>query len=172
MNTVRYESGNATVSPPSARITTSSDDFATRAWQRGTVAVSRDALLMSARGKVSRLTALPYGWDGHRAHPVGSLPAMVMNGLLGELVADDGATPQVAPMSDGGLQVEWLVSGDFVRIDVPVSGEVFVLAEDAAGNVFADGEFDWREPDRHVIDQARQFLNKISHNVEIRLASA
>jgi hypothetical protein len=161
--------GSATTGFQPPTFHTSADDPATRAWERGAHVVPREALLTEAREKLSRLLGLPSGWDGHTGQALAPVAAMAMNGVLTELVRDDGPTPQLAPLPDGGIQVEWLVAGISLRIDVDTMGDVSVTG-DEPGNaeLFAD-EFPYWEPDYWVLDKCQTLLEKMAGFVEKRL---
>lgn len=145
-------------------------DPALSAWNRHRT-VPSEALLMPAREKLGRLPFLPTGWDGHRGVPTSPLAVAVLNGILVLLVADDGATPQVTPLSGGGVQVEWLVAGDSLQVEASPSGDLVVLGIDAGGTEVVDGEFNYYRPDEILIGQAQAYLEKISCHVEKRIVS-
>lgn len=50
--------------------------------------------------------------------------------LLFEALPDDGPAPQMVPMSDGGLQMEWHVRRLNIEVTVPPDGQVEVWYED------------------------------------------
>jgi hypothetical protein len=163
--------GSATTAPHLALVSTSVDDPAIRTWQRHPADISRETLLQHAQAKLDRLMELPEGWDGHRAtHPT-PLAAMVVNGILEYLLFDDCATPQLAPRPDGGIEVEWLVGGVGVNVGVSPTGMAFVTVDDDQGNELVDGSFDFWAADYLLLDQARNYLEKLSHEVEHRVSA-
>lgn len=62
----------------------------------------RDALM-----EVNELTALAAGWDSYRARPVEASAAVGVAMFLHDHSYHDLAAPQVVPMTDGGVQLEW-----------------------------------------------------------------
>lgn len=143
-------------------------DPATRAWERGAHRISRDYLLGAAREKLSRLLRLTPGWDGHRAVPVTPIAAMVANALLEILVEDDGPTPQVQPMPDGGVAVDWLAAGNSLRVEVDPVGDVLMAADRSDGTEEFGSEFQYRAPDGWTIERAQVWLQKLASNIESR----
>jgi hypothetical protein len=146
------------------------EDVAMSAWTRH-ADTPRSVLLQMSRDKLQRLVELPEGWDSHRGRPVTILAASVLAGVLDSLVMDDVATPQIAPLPDGGVQVEWLVSGDSVEIDVSPEGAIVILATYSDGQSEVEAEFYHYAPDVDAIERSRMFLGKISQNVSHRLAA-
>jgi hypothetical protein len=165
-----YTYSNATTHAPLPGVTPRPDP-ALSAWNRHR-RVPREALLARVEEKLVRLLSLPQGWDGHRAAPTAPLAAAVLNGILDRLVVDDSATPQITPLADGGVQVEWLVAGESLQVDASPAGDLVLFATDSGGAEIVEGEFNYFQPDPILIDQARVFLEKISHHVENRIASA
>jgi hypothetical protein len=161
--------GSATTGSLPPTIYTSADDAATRAWERGARVVSKEALLDEAREKLSRLLQLPMGWDGHMGQALAPIAAMAMNGVLTELVRDGGPTPQLAPHPDGGIQVEWLVAGISLQIDVDTMGDVSVVGDEPGNAELVDGEFPYWAPDNWTLGKCQTLLEKMAGLVEKRL---
>ncbi|HEU5045698.1 MAG TPA: hypothetical protein VFT75_16360 [Nocardioidaceae bacterium] len=114
---------------------------------------------------------LQSGWDSHRAQPTTPIAAMAANGLLTELVADDGPTPQLAPFPDGGVQIEWLVGGTSLVVDVDADGDVLITADEPSGDELFSIEFPFWNPDPVGLDLCRRLLEKMSGMVERRLGA-
>ena len=53
--------------------------------------------------------------------------------------------PQICPLLTGGVQIEWLVGGASLEIEIGPSGDMGLLGVDAAGNVAVEGD----HPDPH-----------------------
>lgn len=170
MNSV-YESSNATVTPQPP-VLTPDDDGPTRAWSRGVGAAPREVLLNSVRRKITRLLVMPFGWDGFRATSISPIAGMVANGVLDLLVSDGAPTPQIAPLADGGLEIEWLVDGTAVQVQVSADGEVLVLVEAPNGRELLDGSFRYWNTDYMLIGQAKAYLDKMGHEVEFRVTAS
>jgi hypothetical protein len=161
-------SGSATTGPLLRRVGTPAQDAQTQSWERGVRQVSRAQLMDAARAKISRLLQLPPGWNSYRAVSPTPTAGMVLNGILERLLFDDCATPQIAPLPDGGLEVEWLVAGNSVHADVGPDGVVYMDAHTPSGEEWS-GEFPYWSTDDFLLSQAETFLKKISRDVEIRL---
>jgi hypothetical protein len=162
-------SASATTVPRLRLVHTSAEDPATRAWERGSRGVPREHLLEAAREKLSRLMRLASGWDGHRGEPTTLIAAMVTNGLLTKLVQDDGPTPQLLPSPDGGVQVEWLVSGFSVHVDVDPAGEVLAAADEPTGSEIFSDEFPYWAPNAEILARCRVLLREMAEHLERRL---
>ena len=169
MTTLLSRPLNATLGGVNEPVRVPADDAPVRAWGRGEPLVSKGRLLASARTKINKLLRLQHGWDGHRASPTQPLAGMVVNSLLDHLLFDEAATPQLTPLPDGGLQVEWLVAGQSLEVEVGPTGDVLVTALDDTGVELVATEFAFWSPDIVGIDQARTFLEKISGDVRNRL---
>jgi hypothetical protein len=63
--------------------------------------------LSLAAERLSGLLALDKGWDSYGAAPVDEATAGLVLLLLDVIMSGEVAPPFIAPLSDGGLQVEW-----------------------------------------------------------------
>lgn len=90
--------------------------------------VAGDRALVSAFSRIAEMSNLPQNWDGDDADPPTGravaaachLIAVVRSERL-EKGRQDGAPATSSPLSDGGLQVEWL--GRNCRIDVQINDD-------------------------------------------------
>lgn len=139
------EQSSATTVGGWAQVETLATDATWTSWVRAGEAGSADVMLQAAQQKISRLTRLKRGWDGGAGRPTSSLAAMVLNGILIHVTSTAGPTPQIAPLPDGGVQVEWLVSGNSVEINVDGRGEVTVLSSDDSGTPVFEAEHWYNE---------------------------
>lgn len=169
MTALQFDNASATTGQGLTRSWTSTDDPQTQSWDKGAQAISRLQLIGAARQKINRLLRLESGWDGHRAKPPTPIAGMVLNGVLERLLFDDCATPQIAPLPDGGLEVDWLVGGNSVHVEASPEGEVFLDVHTASGVEEASGEFSYWRIDNHLLGLAETFLHKISQDVKTRL---
>jgi hypothetical protein len=101
--------------------------------------------------RVQELAGLPAGWDSYGSNRI--QPAAV-DGAVRVLRAADSdllPTPHIAPVSDGGIQIEWSVGERSAEIEVRPSGAVeFLLALGARG--ISEGIVSQPEDVRAVVD--------------------
>lgn len=91
---------------------------------------------------VDALRHLAAGWDGWRAQPLTEAAVVAALTIAFRLVDGHHLLPQIFPLPDGGLQLEWHVFGTDVEIEVDGSGSPFGFATDATGRTLWAGEFD------------------------------
>lgn len=91
--------------------------------------------------QLTRLLALPKGWDGRWAEPVTESAMRIAVAVLAGVMTDDGACPQLFPLPDGGIQVEWHAAGEDVEVEIERDGSAHALVVDATGEVTVEGEF-------------------------------
>jgi hypothetical protein len=154
------------------------EDRATRRWvAKGWTAdspLTRSQLLTFAQNRIAELTGpeapgRSLGWE-----PVHSVVASFAMTLLDMVVTgDDLATPQVAPTPDGGLEIQWLVSGDSLAIAIDLEDCVSIVARRDSGD-HAFEPFDWDFDDDietliPAVVAAGRFLEKISTGIQHRL---
>jgi hypothetical protein len=101
----------------------------------------RRQVLQLASRQLGRLFTLPEGWDGGQAKPVLPTTAILAMQVLGLVVDDFTPAPHVFPLPDGGIQLEWLINGDGLEIEISPNGELGALGIDAAGLTRIDHEF-------------------------------
>jgi hypothetical protein len=93
----------------------------------------------------------------------------LLNVLIG---TDDIATPQIAPTPEGGINVEWLVSGDSLSVTTDLDGVSIVAQFDNGAFAFEPYSWDF-DGDVDELCQtlipARQFLEKVSTGIQHRL---
>lgn len=122
----------------------------------------------SAHRTVARLNSLldlRDGWDGHRAHAV-TIPATEATvRVLASLMDETSAPPQLFPLPDGGLQIEWHVGGNSIEVEIDAGGEPCVLARTHDGATVADGVIALGEPDAQLL-ATRGFLRALSTRLE------
>lgn len=61
--------------------------------------------------RLNKLLALPRGWDGGREEKVSPDAAIASLRILMRVMSNDTLPPQVFPLPDGGIQMEWHVAG-------------------------------------------------------------
>jgi hypothetical protein len=143
-----------------------------QAWMPG-LTPTRDQLLTFAQKRIAELTAADAPGSAAGWEPVHGPLATFAVALLGIIInSDDLATPQVAPTPDGGLDIQWLVSGDSLEIIFDVKEGVSVVGRYDSGDCAID--FDWGldgdiEALHKVTVAAGTFLGKISTGIQHRL---
>jgi hypothetical protein len=119
-------------------------------------------LMNFAVGKLNQLLRLERGWDALGATQVSETASVSAILWLDLLAEDDTFSPQIFPLSNGGVQVEWLAGGESLEIEIGPQGDVGILGLDAAGNVLVEGDY----PDPHgsseLIMAARKHLSALS----------
>ncbi|MCY3874403.1 MAG: hypothetical protein OXF88_08930 [Rhodobacteraceae bacterium] len=77
-----------------------------------------ETLADRSRAVVYRLTRLNAGWDGYDGVPVLSGVAEQALRLLEAIGAHTQIAPDVVPLSDGGLQLEWYVGDHEIEVEI------------------------------------------------------
>lgn len=140
---------------------------------RGPGYVTRQDLLLLAQRRIANLMNAHPDWGDEGGLPVTPAAAkMAMEVLLRLITTDNRATPQMSPTGDGGLDIEWLVSGNHLSLSVARDGNVILWATKQDGaEVFS---FDSTEEPAYLVHyalkEADNFLSEISASVRNRLA--
>lgn len=90
---------------------------------------------------VNALLGLAEGWDGRRALPVTEAATEAALAIAVRLVDGHHLLPQIFPLPDGGLQLEWHGFGAGLEIEVDGSGAPCGVATDAAGQALWERDF-------------------------------
>jgi hypothetical protein len=161
------------LSEPYTRQDIETDRWVAKAW-RPDDSMTRSQLLTYAQNRIAELTSptapgpAALGWE-----PVHSAIASFTMSILNVLVSsDDVATPQVAPTPEGGLNVEWLVSGDSLSVTTDLVGLSIVAQFDNGDYAFEPYFWDFdggTESLIQVLTPAARFLEKISRGIQHRL---
>lgn len=77
---------------------------------------------------LARLRHLPAGWDGHNAKPPTGAACDTAARLLAALARAGATAPQLFPVPDGGVQLEWHARGS-VEIEVEPDGTTSLLVD-------------------------------------------
>jgi hypothetical protein len=115
--------------------------------------------------QLNSLLRLRPGWDGHRALPLTDEAVGSAITVLFALTNDLSLPPQVFPLPDGGLQMEWH-AGQSVEVEIDGAGEAHALIADEAGALVMNEELLPQDDVR--FSQVRQAIEQLS----IRLAHA
>jgi len=74
--------------------------------------------------KLAELEVLPQGWDRYRASPIDRRALQVVEEYLDRLREYDDATiPQIFPLTNGGVQLEWRIRGIEIDAWVDATGQ-------------------------------------------------
>ncbi len=122
------------------------------------------ALFNHATQAINRVLELPDGWDGRRARRISPLAAESAVYVLAQLLDAHSAVPQVVPLPDGGLQLEWHAAGNSLEIEIDGEGTAYLLATDENGLEVVDATetYPYHSPD---LAAARRFLAALSARV-------
>ncbi|MBO0821167.1 MAG: hypothetical protein J2P26_09985 [Nocardiopsaceae bacterium] len=111
--------------------------------------------------ELTKLLVLPPGWDGGTADRVTAEAAVEAVRVLASVASVDTIVPQLFPLADGGVQIEWHVDGNDIEIEIDGSGRVYVLATRSTGDTVVDDVLDAPGHD-HVRRRTADFLNELS----------
>ncbi len=118
-------------------------------------------ILKAMAVQLGSIIELREGWDGGRARPISPVSAIVALYLAALLVDDMLLLPQTFPLPDGGIQLEWLIDGNGLEIEISPSGEVSTLGVDSHGVTQIDTEFG-AATDGRAIAAVRAYLGTIA----------
>jgi hypothetical protein len=121
----------------------------------------RRLVLHLAARQLDRLINLPEGWDGGHAKPVLPTTAILAMQVLGLVTDDLTPAPHVFPLPDGGVQLEWLINGNGLEIEISPNGELGALGIDAGGLTQVDHEFG-AGTDTSSLKMTKSYLQTIS----------
>jgi len=119
---------------------------------------SRRALLIHANDQLKRLA--------QRQNASDMEPYRLILRLLGALITDGSATPQIGDNGEGGVAVEWLVDGNLLRLDYEDETEILLTATNSHGQrVLCETITAWWLGQDSAIVQARDFLRGLAGSV-------
>jgi hypothetical protein len=124
----------------------------------------RPAFVQYIEAELNSLLELRAGWDGRRARAITLLATEATVRVLASLMNDTSAPPQLFPLPDGGLQVEWHVGGNSIEVETDASGEPHLLARASDGTMIAEGAIVLGEPDAQLLT-TRNFLQGLSQRL-------
>ncbi len=82
------------------------------------VANTRSAWVKELEDRFDELTSLPRGWDGYAGAPVSFNCAQFAANLIERLCINTLPAPQLVPMPDGTIRLEWHMNEFDLEIDV------------------------------------------------------
>lgn len=118
-------------------------------------------VLKAAVAQLKPLLQLGDRWDGAHARKVDEHAAIWSLWVIADLVPDVLVMPQMFPLPDGGIQLEWLIDGNGLEIDIAPSGDIGILGVDRSGFGRVDGE-DRVGAGFGPIEEARAYLKEIA----------
>lgn len=107
-----------------------SDDSASTVWTLPRprsyvrVAIPRSRWNRELKDTFNDLTALPIGWDGYAGRPVSFACAQFAAALIERLYISSLDAPQLVPVADGSLRLEWHQNQFDVEIDIDAPYEI------------------------------------------------
>jgi len=90
--------------------------------------------------RLSELERLTEDWDSYGSKPVAPEVSARVRALLHQLMTPRTRTPQVVPLPDGGLQLEWHTLSSDLEICVPASGVASFFYQDVKSSSQRDGK--------------------------------
>lgn len=103
--------------------------------------LQRTWLASAMEEQVNHLLELPHGWDGGPSRPVSDDAVASAVAVLFAIAGDIPLAPQVFPLPDGGLQLEWH-AGDSIEVEIDALGAAHVLAVTDTGLPILNSELD------------------------------
>mgnify|MGYP006919319672 CR=1 FL=1 len=82
------------------------------------VEIPRSAWVKELEDRFDELTSLPRGWDGYAGAPVSFNCAQFAANLIERLCVNSLPAPQLVPMPDGTVRLEWHMNQFDLEIDV------------------------------------------------------
>jgi hypothetical protein len=109
--------------------------------------------------QVNALLRLRPGWDGRHALPLSDEAVGSAIGLLFAVASDLSLPPQLFPLPDGGLQMEWH-AGQSVEVEIDAAGDAHVLVADETGAIVINEEV--TPGDESQLSRTRQAIEQLS----------
>lgn len=108
---------------------------------------------------INALLRLGPGWDGRRARALTTEAAGSAIGLIFALATDLSLPPQLFPLPDGGIQIEWH-AGQSVEIEVDAAGDAHLLIANERDEIVANTEL--VPEDEALLGSTRQVIENLS----------
>lgn len=100
--------------------------------------------LLEAEARVRRrldaLSELTSDWDGEQARPIDPLALRTASMLARHLMHQRLPEPEIFPVSDGGVQLEWRAGPIELEMDIEPGGVVVFVCDDEQAGQRLDGE--------------------------------
>jgi hypothetical protein len=112
--------------------------------------------------RLNELLRLPDGWDGYRANAVDLHAALGAADVALTVGATTTLPPQVFPLANGGIQLEWHAAGQSVEIEIDPGGEAHILAVASDGTELINEDL---LDDPNLVREAGAVLREIAAKV-------
>lgn len=96
----------------------------------------RDALF----SRLDELAALGEDWDGYGAHGLSPFALNVAGQVIDQLLRAPLPTPNIVPVPNGGVQLEWVAGAVELDLEVRPNGEGIFVCDDELTGEQLDGE--------------------------------
>jgi hypothetical protein len=111
--------------------------------------------------RINALLRLPEAWNGRQSRQITFEAAQAAVFAAFAITKDTKLGPQIFPLADGGLQLEWHAAGLDLELEIDAVGEAHVLAVDPNGTELINDELSTDPP-----------LNvDVAHGVLLRIAA-
>lgn len=107
----------------------STSQAATAQSDRATAEEASPRLPTEVEASITELVNLPQGWDGYNGLPVRPEVAVHARRFIAVIGKYTQLVPDVVPLSDGGLQLEWFVGAYEVEVAITPDGMAHVYFE-------------------------------------------
>jgi hypothetical protein len=124
--------------------------------------VWRTLVASQVEEQINQLLELRAGWDGRRALPPTDDAVRSAIEVLFAVADDLSLAPQVFPLPDGGLQLEWHAR-ESVEIEIDGGGSAHLLTTDESGAIVINRELDPDDPAQR--DEARGAMERLTRRM-------
>lgn len=126
-------------------------------------------LAKQIESRLNVLLRLRASWDGYRGQPLTETSVHVAVDLFFAMADEMSFPPQIFPLVDGGIQLEWHAGGEDIEMEVDRDGHAHVLGTDQRGEVVLDTLLSLA--DGHAIAKARVALRQLSERITAGLSA-
>ena len=116
------------------------------------------AWLGAARHRLTEMAALEEGWDGHAGRLIDRDVLAFVTNLLDRVAVPGVPAPHLAPLSHGGIQLEWHAKGIDLEIEITEPYALSIWFEDHRTGDAWEKVFDG--PDLSALDYPLQLLSE------------
>lgn len=113
-----------------------------------------------AEAQFNSFLSLSEGWDGFRAKPISMNALDAAIRLFFALIGDLSLPPQMFPLVDGGIQLEWHVANESVEVEIDGNGMAHALAVNAQAEVILDESLS--EEAQESMEATKQAVRRLS----------
>ena len=100
----------------------------------------RNGWMSAAYQQLAQLLELKRGWDGYQGSAISEDTAIFTFQLLYQIWSPDFPVPDISPMSDGGIMLEWLTNNYELTIEIEAPFSVEYLFECLAEGTAQEGK--------------------------------